>query len=42
MVIDGKTIAGEITGRLKKLPPPGKFFGAVLVGEDPADNFSTF
>jgi methylenetetrahydrofolate dehydrogenase (NADP+)/methenyltetrahydrofolate cyclohydrolase len=36
MVIDGKAIAGEITERLKKLPKPEKFFGAVLVGDDPA------
>lgn len=36
MVIDGRAIAAEITGRLKKLPKPDKFFGAVLVGEDPA------
>jgi methylenetetrahydrofolate dehydrogenase (NADP+)/methenyltetrahydrofolate cyclohydrolase len=36
MIIDGKAIASEITGRLKKLPKPAKFFGAVLVGNDPA------
>ncbi len=36
MVIDGKTIAEEILGRLKKLPRPERFFGAVLVGDDPA------
>lgn len=36
MVIDGKTIAAEVTTRLKALPKPGKFLGAVLVGEDPA------
>lgn len=36
MVIDGKTIAGEILARLKALPKPAKFFGAVLVGEDAA------
>ena len=36
MVIDGKTIASEILARLKALPKPDKFFGAVLVGEDAA------
>lgn len=36
MIIDGKRIAGEIIERLKKLPKPEKFFGAVLVGDDPA------
>ncbi len=36
MVIDGRAIAGEIAERLKKLPKPSKFFGAILVGEDPA------
>jgi len=36
MVIDGKTIAGGILERLKRLPKPAKFFGAVLVGDDPA------
>lgn len=36
MVIDGKIIAGEIIARLKVLPKPGKFLGAVLVGDDPA------
>lgn len=36
MIIDGKTIAAGIVERLKKLPRPEKFFGAVLVGEDPA------
>jgi methylenetetrahydrofolate dehydrogenase (NADP+)/methenyltetrahydrofolate cyclohydrolase len=36
MVIDGKIIAGEIIARLKELPMPAKFLGAVLVGDDPA------
>ncbi len=36
MVIDGKIIAGEIIDRLKALPKPEKFFGAALVGDDPA------
>ena len=36
MVIDGKTIAEGIVERLKKLPKPEKFFGAALVGDDPA------
>ncbi len=36
MVIDGKAIAQEITDRLKKLSKPAKFFGAALVGDDPA------
>lgn len=36
MVIDGRAIAGEIIARLKGLPKPGKFLGAVLVGDDPA------
>ena len=40
MTIDGKKIASEILGRLKAEPfdklGAGKFFGAVLVGEDPA------
>jgi methylenetetrahydrofolate dehydrogenase (NADP+)/methenyltetrahydrofolate cyclohydrolase len=36
MVIDGKIIAGEILERLKAQPKPAKFFGAVLVGDDPA------
>ncbi len=43
-IIDGKKIAAEIIGRLKKMSNPGhldklvasKFFGAVLVGNDPA------
>jgi methylenetetrahydrofolate dehydrogenase (NADP+)/methenyltetrahydrofolate cyclohydrolase len=37
MIIDGKTIAGDITDRLRAEPlPAGKFFGAALVGDDPA------
>ena len=36
MIIDGKTIANDIIERLKKTPKPDKFFGAVLVGDDPA------
>jgi len=36
MVIDGKSIAANIVERLKELPKAEKFFGAVLVGEDPA------
>ena len=36
MVIDGNAIASGIIARLKKLPKPAKFFGAVLVGDDPA------
>jgi methylenetetrahydrofolate dehydrogenase (NADP+)/methenyltetrahydrofolate cyclohydrolase len=36
MIIDGKKIAEDIVARLKALPRPGKFFGAVLVGTDPA------
>jgi methylenetetrahydrofolate dehydrogenase (NADP+)/methenyltetrahydrofolate cyclohydrolase len=36
MVIDGKSIADGIKERLKKLPKPEKFFGAALVGNDPA------
>ncbi len=36
MVIDGKKIANDIIVRLKALPKPAKFFGAVLVGNDPA------
>jgi methylenetetrahydrofolate dehydrogenase (NADP+)/methenyltetrahydrofolate cyclohydrolase len=35
MVIDGKSIANEIVGRLRRLPKPARFFGAVLVGDDP-------
>lgn len=36
MIIDGKTIANEIIERLRGLPKPAKFFGAALVGDDPA------
>lgn len=36
MVIDGKQIAEGMIARLKALPKPEKFFGAVLVGNDPA------
>jgi methylenetetrahydrofolate dehydrogenase (NADP+) / methenyltetrahydrofolate cyclohydrolase len=36
MIIDGKNIAQKIVERLKSLPRPEKFFGAVLVGDDPA------
>ena len=36
MVIDGKKMAEAIMSRLKALPKPDKFFGAVLVGDDPA------
>ena len=36
MTIDGKTMAAEIMGRLKSRPRPDAFFGAVLVGRDPA------
>ena len=36
MVIDGKQIAEAVLGRLKALSKPEKFFGAVLVGDDPA------
>jgi methylenetetrahydrofolate dehydrogenase (NADP+)/methenyltetrahydrofolate cyclohydrolase len=36
MIIDGKLIANDIIERLKKLPKPEKFFGAALVGDDPA------
>lgn len=36
MIIDGKTIAGAIIERLKKLPKTEKFFAAVLVGDDAA------
>ncbi len=35
-MIDGKSIAEGITERLEKLSKPDKFFGAVLVGDDPA------
>lgn len=36
MIIDGKAISNDIIERLKKAPKPDKFFGAVLVGDDPA------
>ena len=36
MVIDGKKISEGVLTRLKALPEPEKFFGAVLVGDDPA------
>jgi methylenetetrahydrofolate dehydrogenase (NADP+)/methenyltetrahydrofolate cyclohydrolase len=36
MIIDGKIIANEIVSRLRLLPKPAKFFGAALVGDDPA------
>ncbi|MEK7193173.1 MAG: bifunctional 5,10-methylenetetrahydrofolate dehydrogenase/5,10-methenyltetrahydrofolate cyclohydrolase [Patescibacteria group bacterium] len=36
MIIDGKLIADKIVGDLKVRPRVEKFFGAVLVGEDPA------
>ena len=36
MIIDGKQIADSIIERTKALPKTGKFFGAVLVGDDAA------
>lgn len=37
MTINGKSIADDIVARLRALPkPPEKFFGAALVGDDPA------
>jgi methylenetetrahydrofolate dehydrogenase (NADP+) / methenyltetrahydrofolate cyclohydrolase len=36
MIIDGKTIADDIVAKLKALPKPPGFFGAALVGDDPA------
>ena len=36
MIIDGKTIANDIVSQLQALPKSGKFFGAALVGDDPA------
>ena len=36
MIIDGTVIAAEIIGRLKTSPRPDHFFGAALVGDDPA------
>jgi methylenetetrahydrofolate dehydrogenase (NADP+)/methenyltetrahydrofolate cyclohydrolase len=36
MIIDGREISQGIMGRLKIKLKPGRFFGAALVGEDPA------
>jgi methylenetetrahydrofolate dehydrogenase (NADP+) / methenyltetrahydrofolate cyclohydrolase len=36
MVIDGRKIAAGVTERLKTAPKPDRFFGAALVGNDPA------
>ncbi len=36
MIIDGKAIAEDIVRKLKTLPKQERFFGAALVGEDPA------
>ena len=36
MIIDGKAISEEVLARLRLLPKPERFFGAVLVGDDPA------
>ncbi|HVN26575.1 MAG TPA: bifunctional 5,10-methylenetetrahydrofolate dehydrogenase/5,10-methenyltetrahydrofolate cyclohydrolase [Candidatus Paceibacterota bacterium] len=36
MIIDGKAIAQGVVRRLSALPRPQKFFGAALVGDDPA------
>jgi methylenetetrahydrofolate dehydrogenase (NADP+)/methenyltetrahydrofolate cyclohydrolase len=36
MIIDGKTIADDIIERLRAQPKSDKFFGAALVGADPA------
>lgn len=36
MIIDGKIIADGIVERLKKFPKTDRFFGAALVGDDPA------
>ena len=36
MIIDGKNISEKIIARLVALPRPAKFFGAVLVGDDPS------
>jgi methylenetetrahydrofolate dehydrogenase (NADP+)/methenyltetrahydrofolate cyclohydrolase len=36
MLIDGRKIAEEIIAGLKTKPKPERFFGAVLVGDDPA------
>ena len=39
-IIDGKKIASEMTGELKKKPKPEKFMAAILVGNDSAsENF---
>ena len=36
MMIDGKAIANDVLVRLRALPKPAGFFGAALVGDDPA------
>jgi methylenetetrahydrofolate dehydrogenase (NADP+)/methenyltetrahydrofolate cyclohydrolase len=36
MIVDGRNIAEKIVQRLKSLPKPEKFFGAAVVGDDPA------
>lgn len=36
MIIDGTVIANDVLARLRGLPKPERFFGAVLVGDDPA------
>jgi methylenetetrahydrofolate dehydrogenase (NADP+)/methenyltetrahydrofolate cyclohydrolase len=36
MIIDGKRISEEVLAHLNALPKPAGFFGAALVGEDPA------
>ena len=36
MVIDGKRISEEVLAHLRTLPKPAGFFGAALVGDDPA------
>ncbi len=36
MIIDGRKIAEEIIHELMSRPKPSRFFGAVLVGDDPA------
>lgn len=42
MVIDGKRISEEVLAHLRTLPKPQGFFGAALVGNDPASiNFLT-
>lgn len=35
-IVDGKHIAEDVVGALKSKPKPEKFFGAVLVGDNPA------